>query len=94
MAKYPEILHLKRLGDSDRNIAQSCGVSCNTADKGVKKAAEINLFWPLNHDMTDSTFVEMLFPKTKSAANKRRLDYETTFVENSCVTESIRSSYG
>ena len=27
MAKYLEILHLKRLGDSDRNIAQSCGVS-------------------------------------------------------------------
>ena len=54
MTKYREILRLKSLGFSERNIAQSCGVSRNTVAKVLKKAAEINLSWPLDFDMTDS----------------------------------------
>ena len=76
MTKYREILRLKSLGFSERNIAHSCSVSRNTVAKVVKKAAEINLSWPLDHDMTDSTLEEMLFPKTKSATNKRMPDYD------------------
>ena len=59
MTKYREILRLKSLGFSERNIAHSCGVSRNTVAKVVKKAAEIKLSWPLDHDMTDSTLEEM-----------------------------------
>ncbi len=76
MTKYREILRLKSLGFSERSIAHSCGVSRNTVAKVGKKAAEIKLSWPLNHDMTDSTLEEMLFPKTKSATNKRMPDYD------------------
>ena len=47
MTKYREILRLKSLGFSERNIAQSCGVSRNTVAKVLKKAAEINLSWPV-----------------------------------------------
>ena len=54
MTKYREILRLKSLGFSERNIAQSCGVSRNTVAKVLKKVAEINLSWPLDFDMTDS----------------------------------------
>ena len=43
MTKYREILRLKSLGFSERNIAQSCGVSRNTVAKVLKKAAEIKL---------------------------------------------------
>ena len=43
MTKYREILRLKSLGFSERNIAHSCGVSRNTVAKVVKKAAEIKL---------------------------------------------------
>ena len=32
MTKYREILRLKSLGFSERNIAQSCGVSTRGAD--------------------------------------------------------------
>ena len=60
MTKYREILRLKSLGFSERNIAQSCGVSRNTVAKVLKKAAEINLSWPLDFDMTDSA-LEKLF---------------------------------
>ena len=71
MTKYREILRLKSLGFSERNIAQSCGVSRNTVAKVLKKAAEINLSWPLDFDMTDSALEELMFPKDKSATNKR-----------------------
>ena len=37
MTKYHEILCLKSLGFSERNIAQSCGVSRNTVARGLKK---------------------------------------------------------
>ena len=51
-------------------------MSSNTVAKVVKKAAEIKLSWPLDHDMTDSALEEILFPKTKSATNKRMPDYD------------------
>ena len=76
MTKYREILRLKSLGFSERNIAHSCGVSRNTVAKVVKRAVEMNLSWPLDHDMTDSVLEEMLFPKVKSATNRRMPDYD------------------
>ena len=78
MTKYREILRLKSLGFSERNIAHSCGVSRNTVARVVKQAAEMNLSWPLDHDMTDSALEEILFPKTKSAtrSEERRVGKE------------------
>ena len=75
MTKYREILRLQSLGFSERNIAQSCGVSRNTVAKVLKKAAEINISWPLDFDMTDSALEELMFPKDKSATNKRMPDF-------------------
>ena len=43
MTKYREILRLKSLGFSERNIAQSYGVSRNTVARVLKKATEMNL---------------------------------------------------
>ena len=37
MTKYREILRLKSLGFSERNIAQSCGVSRNTVAVNVNE---------------------------------------------------------
>lgn len=76
MTKYREILRLKSLGFSERNIAQSCGVSRNTVAKVLKKATEMRLSWPLDFDMTDSTLEELMFPKEKSATNKRMPDFD------------------
>ena len=76
MTKYREILRLKSLGFSERNIAQSCGVSRNTVAKVLKKAAEINLSWPLDFDMTDSALEELMFPKDKSVTNKRMPNFD------------------
>ena len=76
MTKYREILRLKSLGFSERSIAQSCGVARNTVAKVLKKAAEINLSWPLDLNMTDSALEELMFPKDKSATNKRMLNFD------------------
>ena len=75
MTKYREILRLKSLNFSERNIALSCSVSRNTVSKICKKADELNLRWPLEESMTDATLETILFPRDKSATNKRIPDY-------------------
>ena len=40
MTKYREVLRLKRLEFSERNIAHSCGVSRNTVAKVAKRTTE------------------------------------------------------
>ncbi len=46
MTKYREILRLKSLGFSERNIAQSCGVSRNTV-------AKVQIEFKLQKDMVE-----------------------------------------
>ena len=96
MTKYREILRLKSLGFSERNIAQSCGVSRNTVAKVLKKAAEINLSWPLDFDMTDSALEELMFPKDKSATNKRmpNFDYIRKELLRNGVNKKLLSAEG
>jgi len=76
MTKYREILRLKSMGLSERSIAQSCNVSRKTVAKVTKRAEEIHLSWPLDFEMTDHVLEEMMFPKEKSATNKRMPDFD------------------
>ena len=76
MTKYREILRLKSLGFSERNIAQSCSVSRNTVTKVAKRASELDISWPLDFDMTDSVLDELMFPKDKTLTNKRMPDFD------------------
>ena len=46
MTKYREILRLKSLGFSDRNIARSCSVSRNTVRRVIDRAAELSMSIP------------------------------------------------
>jgi transposase len=75
MTKYREIIRLKSLGFSERNIALSCNVSRNTVAKVLAKAAELNLSWPLDANQTDAILEETLFPKGKPVTSKRMPDY-------------------
>lgn len=43
MTKYREILRLKNLGFSDRNIARSCSVSRNTVRRVIDRADELSI---------------------------------------------------
>ena len=77
MTKYREILRLRSLGFSERNIATSCGVSRNTVAKVTKRADELQLKWPLDFDMTDSVLDNIMFPNKLSISSSNsflRLD--------------------
>ena len=76
MTKYREILRLKSLGFSDRNIALSCSVSRNTVKRVIDKAEEKHISWPLDFDMTDAVLDELLFPSNKSVTQRRLPDYD------------------
>lgn len=53
MTKYREILSLKRLGFSDRNIAHSVSCSRNTVPRVLGKAEEHGMPWSSPDDVTD-----------------------------------------
>ena len=53
MTKYREILRLKSLGFSERNIALSVPCSRNTVSKVLKQAREMGISWPLPEATTD-----------------------------------------
>ena len=76
MTKYREILRLRSLEFSERNIARSAGVSRNTVKKVLARADELDLEWPLDFGMTDSALEELMFPREKSATNKRMPDFD------------------
>ena len=75
MTKYREILRLRSLGFSNRNIALSCGVSRNTVSRVLERADELHISWPLDFDMTDGSLGELLFPSKKSVTDRRLPDY-------------------
>ena len=77
MTKYREILRLKSLVISEREIATSCGVSRNTAARVCKSAAELNVQWPLDSSVTDKGLKEQLFPLEEQIVSGKRLpDFE------------------
>ena len=87
MTKYREIIRLKSLNFSERNIALSCSVSRNTVSKICKKAKELNLIWPLDESMTDDALENLMFPKDKSATNKRMPDY--TYIRKELLRNGV-----
>ena len=87
MTKYREIIRLKSLNFSERNIALSCSVSRNTVSKICKKADELNLTWPLDESMTDAALEKLLFPRDKSATNKRMPDY--TYIRKELLRNGV-----
>ena len=76
MTKYREILRLSSLGFSNRNIALSVPCSRNTVSKVLKRAKELNLFWPLSDDQTDAVLEQLLYPKLHNRSNRRMPDYD------------------
>ena len=71
MTNYHEILRLKSLGVSERNIALSCSCSRNTVSKVVKRASELGLAWTAHGIKTNAEWQTMLFPKENDSSTKR-----------------------
>lgn len=77
MTKYREILRLASLGLSQQNIADSSGVSKKTVNRVLKRAKELNIFWPLEANETDAVLAEKLFPSAQKqvSSTKRMPDF-------------------
>lgn len=78
MTKYREILRLASLNLSQQDIAVSCSVSKKTVNRVLKRANELQVFWPLEDNETDAALEERFFPSTSKArtSNKRMPDYD------------------
>ena len=75
MTKYREILRLKGLGFSERNIALSVPCSRNTVSKVLKCAAECGISWPLSDSTTDGNLEKLLSPSAPAVSSKRMPDF-------------------
>ena len=73
MTNYREILRLKSLGFSQRNIALSCSCSRNTVSKVFKRAKELDISWPLSEDQTNAVLEAMFYPRDGNITTKKRL---------------------
>ena len=73
MTNYREILRLKGLGISERNIAASLSVSRNTVSKVCKKAEEMGIHWPLDNAVTNKNLQERMFPKAEASTSDKRM---------------------
>lgn len=75
MTNYREILRLKSLGFSQRNIALSCSCSRNTVSKVVKKSEELDIQWHQISSKTNAELEQDLFPSNKEKTPKRLPDF-------------------
>lgn len=73
MTDYHEILRLKSLGFSERNIALSCPCSRNTVSKVLKKAKELDISWPLPEGQTNAVLEGMLYPKEGQGISSKKI---------------------
>lgn len=89
MTKYREILRLKSLGFSDRNIAHSVSCSRNTIPRVLEKAKELGLNWPLSDEMTDGAIEKLLYPKEKPIATTNRLMPDCVYIRKELLRNGV-----
>lgn len=73
MTDYREILRLKSLGFSERNIALNCSCSRNTVSSALKRARELGIAWPLGPEATNFVLQEKFYPKVNENLSDRQM---------------------
>ena len=76
MTNYREILRLHSLGISGRSIAASCACSRNTVAKVLKRAQELNVFWPLKEGISDIELQQIFFHEANTPLSRKRPNYD------------------
>ena len=87
MTDYHEILRLKSLGFSERNIALSCSCSRNTVSKVVKKASELGVEWEEYNRKTNLEWQTLLFATQKESQSKRLPNY--AYIRNELLKNGV-----
>lgn len=77
MVKYREILRLRAMGVSIRNIAFSCRCSTATVRAVTGRAKAAGIEWPLPEEMGDRAIREVIYPpKSKADPDKAQIDHD------------------
>lgn len=84
MVKYGEILRLRAMGVSIRNIAFSCRCSTATVRAVTGRAKAAGIEWPLPEEMGDRAIREVIYPpKSKADPDKAPIDHDHVDAEMS-----------
>ena len=75
MVKYREIIRLRALGVSLRNIAFSCGCSKNTVQSVLQRATIKGVEWPLPDAMSDAALRAVLFEERREPEDRAAIDF-------------------
>ena len=92
MRKIKEVLRLKALGLTNRQIAGSVNVARSTVSEYIKRADAADVSWPLPDEMDDSALDGLLFPVENKPKDKRLLPdfgYITTELKKKGVTLAL-----
>ena len=76
MVKYREILRLKSLGYSQRQIATSVQNARDTVSEVIKLAEMYGLAWPLDESMTDPAIQKLFYPERTNRSERKEPDYQ------------------
>ena len=75
LVRYREILRLRSLGYSQRQIAVSVRSSRDTISEVFQLADVCNLAWPLDPAMTDWSLQALFYPERAKKSDRKEPDY-------------------
>ncbi|MGI6688826.1 MAG: IS21 family transposase [Christensenellales bacterium] len=89
MTKYREILRLASLGLSQQKIADNISVSKKTVNRVLKRAKELNIFWPLEPDETDAFLADKLFPTAQKQVPSTRKMPDFAYIQKELLRNGV-----
>ena len=90
MVNYREILRLKGLGYTQRQIAASVSNARDTVGDVIKRAQEHNLAWPLEDAMTDRALQALFYPERANRMDRKEPDYQ--YIHNELAKDNVTLS--
>ena len=87
MVNYREILRLRSLGYSQRQIATSVHRSRNTVSEVFELADEHNLAWPPDDAITDRELHALFYPDRAGRSDRKEPDYQ--YIHNELAKDGV-----
>ena len=87
MVNYREILRLRSLGYTQRQIETSVRSSRHTVSAVFQFADEYNLSWPLDPAMTDLALQSLFYPERANQSDRKEPDYQ--YIHNELAKDGV-----
>lgn len=89
MVDYREILRLKSLKYSQRQIAASVHSSRNTISEVIKLADKNNLSWPLDDQLTNEKLYSLLYPDRNRSSQSSRKEPDYSYIHKELARPGV-----